>query len=167
MMSALWSMMLVTAFSILPIPAEVFMFRNLHAYGVLPGTVLNWSGALLGAEILFLFTRFVRISIARTSKFSYPYRLFSREQGKLQKIWGLILVRVLPVPAKAVDITAGIIRTITWWEFTWTTAVGMIPYQLFMILIYHGWQARSFYMLLVVTIIIVCSFVILLRMRKR
>jgi uncharacterized membrane protein YdjX (TVP38/TMEM64 family) len=168
-MGALWSTILVMLFSILPIPAEVVMFRNMHTYGFLFGALVNWSGALLGAEVLFIFTRVVRISLTRFSRTSgsYSYRLIEKQRTKLQRVMVLILVRILPVPAKIVDLTAGIIRTISWWEFTWTTGVGMIPYQLFMMLVYRGWQTRSVYIWLFVAIVIICCFVIFLRMKKR
>lgn len=167
MMGVLGSVLLVLAFSVLPIPAEVVMFKNFHTYGIWFGTAINWTGALLGAEVLFLFTRWIRVSVSRVASASYSYRMIARKRTKLQRILILILVRILPVPAKVVDISAGIIRAITWWDFTWTTAVGMIPYQAFITLVYRGWQSRSVYTLLVLAIVMVCSFVIFLRMKKR
>ncbi len=167
MISMIIAILMVTFFSVVPIPAEVVMFKNIYTYGIFIGTILNWLGAIIGAQILFLLTRWVRVSFIHVSEDAFGYRLIARAESKARRVFVLLLARILPVPAKVVDISAGLIRSISWWEFTWTTSVGMIPYQLFMVLVYHGWKTHSVYAIIAVSIVVVLCLIFFLRTKRQ
>jgi uncharacterized membrane protein YdjX (TVP38/TMEM64 family) len=87
MWGVLGSICLMIAHSFVPFPAEFVAFANGMTYGPLWGTLITWSGAMLGALIAF----------------------------------------------NLINYAAGLTR-LTWWQFTWTTAVGILPLTLLMVI---------------------------------
>ena len=112
--------------SILPIPAEAPAFANGMLFGPVFGSVVTWSGAMLGAWISY--------EIAQAC--GRPLALRIVKPAALEKVddvaeaagwWGLLVVRFVPVVAfTALNWGAGL-SGVPRWRFLWTTALGIIP----------------------------------------
>ena len=148
---------LMVLHSFVPFPAEFLAFANGMIYGPLWGTVITWSGAMLGAFAAFALTRllgrpFVEFMVAR-----HDWRVLddwaAREGAQL-----VFISRFLPFIAfNLINYAAGLIR-ISWWTFAWTTGVGILP--LTALMVYMGDNAESLswqsWLLLLGAALIVC-----------
>ena len=132
MWGVLVSIGLMVAHSFVPFPAELLACANGIIYGFLWGTVITWIGAMLGAVIAF--------GLAR--KFGRPFVaavVSKRDWSKLddwtaERGWQVLLLgRLIPVIAfNLINYAAGLMR-ISWWQFLWTTGVGILPMTALMV----------------------------------
>ena len=113
-----------------PIPASVVQLSNGVIFGVIPGTVLNVIGQMLGASLAFGITRVLGQSAAE--------RLAGRidEHGVVERWldhWGakaLLLVRILPgMPSDFVSYLMGLTR-MSFRTFFMVSLLGYIPQSL-------------------------------------
>jgi len=112
--------------SVLPVPAEAPAMANGMLFGAAVGTVVTWSGAMLGAWISY--------EIARGWGRSLALRLVRQEAvERLDRVaehagwWGLLALRLVPVVAfTALNWGAGLCA-VPRWRFVWTTALGIVP----------------------------------------
>ncbi|MDF1593426.1 MAG: TVP38/TMEM64 family protein [Desulfobacterales bacterium] len=112
--------------SFVPFPAELLAMANGMVYGPFWGTAVTWMGAMLGAYASF--------GLARLLGRPFVKRIV--DEKKLDKIdnWTknrgnvpLLLSRLIPLIAfNLINYAAGLTR-ISWWTFTWTTAIGILP----------------------------------------
>lgn len=130
----LGSIGLMVAHSFVPFPAEFVACANGVVYGPVWGTVITWSGAMLGAYAAFGLSRLFGRPVAE--------RLIARNNwGELdQRVardgWQpLLLSRFTPVIAfNMVNYAAGL-SSVSWWTFTWTTGLGILPVTILMVLV--------------------------------
>ncbi len=118
--------------TLVPVPAEFLALAAGMALGPLWGFVTIWVGALLGAYLGFLLARSFGQPVLRL--LVSPARL-ERSQHWLQQIDIPILlaVRLLPIISfNLINFALGL-TTISWWQFSWTTAIGIIPATILMV----------------------------------
>ncbi len=116
---------LMVLHSFLPFPAEMLALANGMVYGLFWGTVITWSGAMLGATVAFAIARAAgrplverMVGAAQLASFD---RRFERFGVPL-----LLLSRLLPVISfNLVNYAAGLTR-ISLWTFLWTTGLGIL-----------------------------------------
>lgn len=133
MWGVLASIGLMVLHSFIPFPAELVAIANGMVYGPVVGTLITWTGAMLGASVAFC--------LARTLGRPFVERMVSRhnwqrlDQWAAQDGWRIVLVsRLIPVIAfNLVNYAAGLTR-LTWWQFLWTTGVGILPLTLLMVI---------------------------------
>jgi uncharacterized membrane protein YdjX (TVP38/TMEM64 family) len=118
--------------SFVPFPAEIVACANGMAYGPLWGTVLTWTGAMLGAFAAFGLSRklgrpFVEMVVARR-------KWRTVDEWTARQGWQVMLVsRFTPVVAfNLINYAAGLTR-ISWSTFTWTTGLGILPLTVLMV----------------------------------
>jgi uncharacterized membrane protein YdjX (TVP38/TMEM64 family) len=123
---------LMVLHSFVPFPAEIVACANGMAYGPLWGTVVTWSGAMLGAFAAFGLSRklgrpFVERVVAQRNWRTVDE--WTARQG-----WQVMLVsRFTPVVAfNLINYAAGLTR-ISWSTFTWTTGLGILPLTVLMV----------------------------------
>jgi uncharacterized membrane protein YdjX (TVP38/TMEM64 family) len=117
---------LMVLHTLVPVPAELLALAAGMTLGPVWGTVTIWIGAMLGAYVGFFLARtlgqpFLRYMVS-------PARL-ERLQPWLQQtdVPLLLTVRLLPIISfNLVNFALGL-SPIGWWRFTWTTAVGILP----------------------------------------
>ena len=136
---------LMVLHSFIPFPAEILAFANGILFGVFWGTVVTWIGAMLGASVAFgLARRFGRPLVERmvTEKHWQTVDRWAGRNG-----WQAVLVgRFIPVIAfNLINYAAGLTR-ISWWQFLWTTGVGILPMTLVMVVMgdsmeHFGWKS--------------------------
>ncbi len=107
--SALGSVALMVLHSFLPLPAEIIPLVNGMMFGPWLGIALTWIGAMLGAVLSFALAR----GLGRP----------------------LLLVRLVPlISFNLVNYAAGLLG-VGWWTFLWTTAIGILPLTVAMVLV--------------------------------
>jgi uncharacterized membrane protein YdjX (TVP38/TMEM64 family) len=127
------SICLMIVHSFVPFPAEFIAFANGMAYGPVWGTVITWTGAMLGALIAFGLAR--KLGRPFVEKMVAKRDWHSLDDWAAKDGWRVVLVaRFIPVIAfNLINYAAGLTR-LTWWQFTWTTAVGILPLTLLMVI---------------------------------
>lgn len=131
------SILLMVLHNFIPFPAEILAMANGMAYGPLWGTVITWTGAMLGAYIAFGLARwlgqpFVLAMVGERHRVTVER--WTVEQGGA----ALLFSRLLPVISfNLINYAAGL-TTISWWTFTWATALGILPLTFLMVLMGDG-----------------------------
>jgi uncharacterized membrane protein YdjX (TVP38/TMEM64 family) len=138
------SLLLMVLHSFVPFPAEFLAIANGMCYGPFWGTVITWSGAMLGASLAFALSR----------RFGRPFveRMLTRRLCNRVDDWtarygadGIFLSRFVPIIAfNLINYAAGLTR-ISWWTFLWTTALGILPMTTLMVVLGAGMQDLSIY----------------------
>jgi uncharacterized membrane protein YdjX (TVP38/TMEM64 family) len=112
--------------SILPIPAEAPALINGMIFGPAAGTLITWSGAMLGAWISYEIARGWGRPLAR--RMVSEAAVAKIDQVAEKAGWGgLLALRFIPVVAfTALNWGAGLCA-VPRWRFLWTTALGILP----------------------------------------
>jgi uncharacterized membrane protein YdjX (TVP38/TMEM64 family) len=125
---------LMVLHSVIPFPSEVITIANGMIYGKLWGIVISWTGAMLGA--------FVAFGLARIFGRPFVKSILPQKQWEKLNRWSqrtaaidLLLSRLLPVVSfNLINYAAGL-TPISLWTFTWTTALGMLPVTVLMVIL--------------------------------
>ena len=131
------SILLMVLHSFVPFPAEIVAIANGMIYGPLWGTLITWTGAMLGAYLAFGLARwlgrpFVLAMIARRHHEKLDAWV-ARQGGGM-----LFLSRFVPVISfNLINYAAGL-TAISWWTFTWATGLGILPLTFLMVLLGNG-----------------------------
>lgn len=120
-----------------PFPAELLAIANGMIFGPIWGVAITWTGAMLGAMAAF--------GLARSLGRPVIERMLARDQRIQLDRWvgqvdpaALLLARLLPLIAfNLVNYVAGL-AGIGWWTFLWTTAVGILPMTIAMVVLGEG-----------------------------
>jgi uncharacterized membrane protein YdjX (TVP38/TMEM64 family) len=130
--SALASVALMVLHSFVPLPAEIIPIANGMLFGPLAGVALTWAGAMLGAVLSFALARglgrgFVRLFVSDAR--------FARLAHLSPRPGTLLYVRLVPfISFNLVNYAAGL-TGVSWWTFLWTTALGILPLTVAMVLL--------------------------------
>ena len=118
--------------SLVPFPAEFLALANGMVYGPVWGTVVTWTGAMLGAYLAFGLARllgrpFVEMMVSRKRWDVFDERT-ADHAGRL-----VLISRFVPVIAfNLINYAAGL-TGISWWTFTWATGIGILPMSVLMV----------------------------------
>jgi uncharacterized membrane protein YdjX (TVP38/TMEM64 family) len=134
---------LMVVHSFVPFPAEFVALAAGMVYGPFWGTVITWSGAMLGAWLSFglarLFGRPLVEALVRERYWS-KIDAWTESQGAST----LFVARLIPVIAfNLINYAAGL-TAMRWWTFTWVTGLGILPLTVLMVSLgdrmhYLGW----------------------------
>ncbi len=130
--SALASVALMVLHSFVPLPAEIIPIANGMLFGPLIGIALTWTGAMLGAALSFALARglgrgFVRLVLSEAR--------FQRLAQIAPRPGTLLYVRLVPlISFNLVNYAAGLMG-VSWGTFLWTTALGILPLTVAMVLL--------------------------------
>lgn len=131
-----------------PIPSEGLVLMYLKIYGVFWGTLLAWLGSNAGSLIIFFIIRykgqFLLQKLISQDRFETVNQWVNR-----RGIYGLLIARLLPIPAFAVNYIASLIPSINWWPYLWTQMVTIIPYYVGTALVFLGVAKETWYWLLI------------------
>lgn len=120
------AILLMVLHSVIFIPSEIILFANIYVYGFWLGLLYTWVGSMLGAYFSFYLARLFGkplvekvISIEKYEKFNSWFE----KNGT----FGLFILRLIPLFSfNLLNYGAGLVR-ISFWQFTWSTALGIIP----------------------------------------
>ena len=145
MWGVLGSVGLMMIHSFIPFPAELLACANGMVYGPVWGTVITWIGAMIGAVIAFALAR--RLGRPFVERMVAQRDWHVLDDWAAKKGWRVVLIaRFVPVIAfNLINYAAGLIR-ISWWQFLWTTGVGILPLTVLMVLMGDnieslGWES--------------------------
>ncbi len=129
--------LLMAIICITPIPSEGLVFLNLKIYGVYLGIFISWLGLSLSLLIIFVITRFFGQKLMLriiTPEHFHAVDNWVKRKGTL----GLLIARLLPIPAVAINYIAGLIPSVEFWPYFWTGALSIIPYYVGTVLVFLG-----------------------------
>ncbi len=123
---------LMVLHTFVPFPAEFLAIANGMVYGLIWGTIITWTGAMIGACLAF--------GLAKILGRPFVERVVSgknwRQIDHLAENRGavvLLFCRFLPIVAfNLINYAAGLTR-ISWWTFVWTTGAGILPLTALMV----------------------------------
>jgi len=123
------SIAIVGVFSMLPVPTESLLILNVTLYGVAWGLLYTWLGSLLGATLIYLLTRKHGQNLLRRFVGATVYE---RANHWIEKkgIQGLLMVRLLPLPACISNYAIGCMASVRTRDYFWTAGVSVLPYYL-------------------------------------
>ncbi len=128
---------LMVLHSFVPFPAEFLALANGMVYGPVWGIVITWGGAMLGA--------FAAFGLARRLGRPFVEYMVAKRHWQVLDDWAgrqggavVLAARFIPVIAfNLINYAAGLTK-ISWWTFTWTTGVGILPMTALMVLMGDG-----------------------------
>jgi len=131
------SILLMAVLCMVPVPSEFLLLMDMRVYGVWWGVCYAWIGSLLGAVLILIVARSVGRPLLES--IVAPER-YERVNGWVRdKGWpGLLMARLLPLPASVINYLAGLVLSVSPWHYTWTAAVSIIPYYVGAALLYMG-----------------------------
>jgi uncharacterized membrane protein YdjX (TVP38/TMEM64 family) len=151
---SLGSIGLMIMHSFVPFPAEFLTIANGMVFGPFWGVVITWGGAMLGAYASFGLTRvYGRPFVTRNVNSSQLKKLdrWVQYQGAMS----LLLGRFIPlISFNLINYGAGLTK-ISWWTFTWTTGIGILPMTIIMVTMGNNFNLLPWWawMILLLTII--------------
>jgi len=131
------AILLMVLHSFVPFPAEIVAMANGMLYGALWGTVITWSGAMLGAWLAFGLARWLGrpfvLAMVPGRHHQAVDRFAARQGGSV-----LLFSRFLPVISfNLINYAAGL-TAVSWWTFSWATGIGILPPTFLMVAIGAG-----------------------------
>lgn len=134
MWGVLGSIGLMIVHSLVPFPAEFLAIANGMVYGPLWGTVITWTGAMLGAFLAFGLARALGRPFVELMVTKQRWHVLD-EWAAARSVYLVLLSRFIPVIAfNLVNYAAGLAR-ISWWNFTWATGIGILPFTVMMVVL--------------------------------
>jgi uncharacterized membrane protein YdjX (TVP38/TMEM64 family) len=145
MWGILGSVALMMVHSFIPFPAELLACANGMIYGPVWGTVITWTGAMLGSVPAF--------GLARRLGRPFVERMIAVRDWEILDDWAakngwqvVLIGRFIPVIAfNLINYAAGLTR-LTLWQFIWTTGIGILPMTVLMVVMGDnieslGWES--------------------------
>jgi uncharacterized membrane protein YdjX (TVP38/TMEM64 family) len=133
--SAVVAVLLMVLHSFVPLPAEIIAIANGMLFGTWLGIALTWAGAMLGAVLSCALARalgrpFVRLLVSE--------RRWRQVETLSLTPTTLFVVRLVPlISFNLVNYAAGLLG-VRWWPFLWTTALGILPLTVAMVVAGEG-----------------------------
>jgi uncharacterized membrane protein YdjX (TVP38/TMEM64 family) len=128
-------------FCVIPVPSEFLMIMNMKIFGVWLGIFYTWVGAMMGAVAVFFMARSIGSRILQafiTENRLQQVNRWIKNRGAM----GLLIVRLIPLPFIVVNYSAGVMESVSPWEYIWTTAIGLLPYDLGAALVFLGLSTK-------------------------
>ena len=135
--SAVVAVLLMVLHCFIPFPAEFVGMANGMLFGPVWGVAVTWIGAMLGAWLAFGLARTLGrpflCHVLRPSRLATLDRLVA--QGGAST---LLFSRFVPVISfNLINYAAGL-TAMSWWSFTWATALGILPLTVLVVLAGDG-----------------------------
>ena len=130
--SWLGSIALMVLHSFVPLPAEIIALANGMLFGPWWGVAVTWVGAMLGAVLAYALAR----ALGRPAVRAFiPARHWTKLEAIPVEAGPLLVIRLMPVISfNLVNYAAGLLG-VPWWRFLWTTAVGILPIVVTMVVL--------------------------------
>lgn len=135
------AIILITLLSMTPLPTESITIMCLKSYGVGWGIFYSWFGSTLSSVAIFLLVRSIReplLQLVISPEHFEQVNDWIKRKGTI----GLVIARLLPLPAFIVNYITAVIPAIEFWSYFWTAAVTIIPSYLATALIFMGISAN-------------------------
>lgn len=108
-----------------PFPLEVLAAANGLVFGVWAGILVTWVSMVLSAWLGYGTARFFHPLVLRLASGDRLER--AQEWTARRSSWELVAIRFIPIVSfSLLNLAMGLVR-VSFWRFTWTTALGIIP----------------------------------------
>ncbi len=162
------AILLIVLHSVTFIPSEVLTIADMVLFGPVLGALYAWVGAMLGAYLAYYLAKWLGRPIV--NRFVNKRALkraddFVRYRGA----WGILVLRLIPlVSFNALNYALGL-SGLTFWSFTWTTGIGILPAILVIALLYKSTtgQHDAMIALAIIGILLLIILMIRLWLKKR
>ncbi|KUO94677.1 hypothetical protein ATW55_02080 [Ferroacidibacillus organovorans] len=129
---------LMALWCVTPVPSEGLLLVFLRIYGLLCGLIYAWIGFMISTMMVYWIARSMQ-ALKSDQKKQVPLTFratmaFIEASGSV----GLLMARLLPVPAVVFNYAAGLLPSISLFPYVWTAAVSILPYYLMALLLYVG-----------------------------
>ncbi|MCY0877191.1 MAG: VTT domain-containing protein [Firmicutes bacterium] len=163
------AILLMALLCIIPFPAEFLMVVDMQIFGVWWGILYVWIGAMIGSVFTFWLAKHFGEKWA--AHFIKPEHIqtLSRQATQGGPV-GLLLARLIPfIPFVVFNYACGLLPSLSWITYLWTTGLGIMPYDLGAALIFLGFSSRLMIWLVVggVALAIIWGATLLWRRRNR
>ena len=136
------SIALMVLHSFVPLPAEIIALANGMLFGPWWGVLVTWVGAMLGAVLAYGLARALGRPAVRAL---VPARYWARLEAIPVEAGPLLVIRLMPVISfNLVNYAAGLLG-VPWWRFLWTTALGILPIVVTMVVLGRELIAASWW----------------------
>lgn len=137
------SITLMVLHSVTFVPAEVVTIGNVVIFGPVLGVVYSWTGAMLGGYLSFFLARaFGRPLVERfvSKRLLERFDTFIERKGANR----VFILRLIPlVSFNALNYVSGLTK-MTFWDFTWTTGLGILPMEIVIAVVYQSAIGEKF-----------------------
>ncbi len=125
---------LMVIHSFIPFPGEFIAIANGMVYGVLWGTVITWTGAMLGAFLAF--------GLSKKLGREFVRRMLAKRRALVVEEWAerygggaVFISRFIPVISFNLTNYAAGLTKVSWWTFAWATGLGILPITTLMVVL--------------------------------
>ncbi|MFC0215133.1 TVP38/TMEM64 family protein [Paenibacillus chartarius] len=127
--------------NVLPVPGEFTTIALMEIYGPLWGGFYSFIGGVIGALGGLYLSKWLAKPLF--GDMLEPYKIKVEEWLHKRETLGLLIIRFLPlVPYHFVNYAAGLLK-VNMWTYTWTSAVGLIPYTIAFAGLFEGLRHGS------------------------
>lgn len=134
---------LMVLHSVTFVPAEIISISDVVIFGPVLGLVYAWIGAMLGAYLSYFLARlFGRPIVNRfvPKRILERFDIFFKSEG----LKGVFILRLIPlVSFNALNYASGLIK-MTFWDFTWTTGLGILPMEILISVLYQSAAGQKY-----------------------
>lgn len=134
---------LMVVHSVTFVPSEIIMVTDVVLFGPVWGILYSWIGSMLGAYLSFFLARWIGRPIVKRSVLERVLERFD-EFFERKGVWGVFVLRLIPlVSFNALNYASGLTR-MTFWQFTWSTGLGILPAGVLFALAYQSVIGQKF-----------------------
>lgn len=142
------AMLVMAIFCITPAPSEGLLVMYFKIYGIFLGALCAWTGFMLASFVVFVAARLIGQRLVQ-AWVKHEYLNAVDDWVAKKEVLGLVVVRLLPIPAFVVNLVTGSLGSVKFWDYTWTSAVTIVPYYIATATMFVGASGKHIYMFLV------------------
>lgn len=159
------AILMMTLLFLTPIPSEGLLLIYFNVYGVWIGLLYAWLSYLISVIILFVVARYTSTNFIRKTISSSRFETVDRWLKKKGFV-GLLIVRLLPIPAFVVNCVMGAMPSIDFYGYLFTAIIAIIPYYVSSSLLYLGVSTANYKILLLCIPILLGAWWLAIKIRK-
>ncbi|WEG11862.1 VTT domain-containing protein [Pullulanibacillus sp. KACC 23026] len=142
------AILMMTLVFLTPIPSEGLLLIYFNVYGIFLGLVYAWISYVISIIVLFVIARYISTNFIRRTIKSSQFETVDRWLNK-KGIIGLLIVRLLPIPAFIVNCVMGAMPSVNFYKYFITAIIAILPYYITSSLLYFGFSTSNHYVLII------------------
>lgn len=159
------AILIMTLICLTPLPSEGLLLVYFNVYGVMMGTVYAWTGYVLSTILIFVVSRYISTNFIRNRIARSRFKAVDRWIGE-RTIFGLLVVRILPIPAFIVNSVLGTMPSVSFLKYWLTAIVAILPYYIMSSCLYLGITSSHYTILFVGAFILIVMWLLSLKFRR-
>lgn len=131
-----------------PLPSEGLLLVFYNVFGIVMGSIYAWSGYVLSTLLIFVVARYFSTNFIRKKIANSRFEAVDRWIGE-RSIAGLLIVRILPIPAFIVNCVLGTMPSVSFLKYWFTAIVAILPYYITSSCLYLGVTTAHYSIILI------------------